>query len=344
MHLHGGRAVVSAVLKALATLPGLREARPGEFTRRAFENGRIDLAEAEGLADLLAAESEDQRVAALLLAGGEMGRRVADWQARLLQEAALVESRLDFSDEGDVQDTADWDRSGLEGLAKEIATLLESPPAERLHDGIRAVLAGPPNAGKSSLFNALVGREAAIVSDIEGTTRDRIEAPVLFDGLPVVFIDTAGIRNSSDRIEVQGIARANDAIQQADIVVWLGDADDAPEGALIVAAKCDLAEHSGRPGRAVSARTGEGLEALRQEISRRARELLPRPGELAINVRHRAILREMLSEIQQSLLSSDPILVAEHLRCARQRLDRITGRSGTEQMLDSLFGRFCIGK
>jgi tRNA modification GTPase len=344
LHLHGGRAVVAAVLDALGGLNGLRAAQAGAFTRRAFENGRIDLAEAEGLADLLSAETETQRAAALLLAGGEMGRRVEAWQSKLLHEAAGIEAALDFSDEGDVDDRPQHDRSGITSLAQDIAVLLAAPPAERLHDGIRIVLAGPPNAGKSSLFNVLVDRDAAIVSDIAGTTRDRIEAPVVLDGLPMIFIDTAGLRESGDSIEVQGVARAEAAVDQADIVLWLGDAAAAPEAALIVAAKCDEADQGARPGLSVSVVTGCGIGALRREIAERARSLLPRPGALALNARHRLVLGDVMTELEAAARAIDLLVAAEHLRHARKRLDEITGRAGTEDMLDTLFGRFCIGK
>lgn len=340
LHLHGGRAVVAAVLGALGRVAGLRTAEAGEFTRRAFVNGRIDLTEAEGLADLLAAETEAQRAAAMLLAGGALGRHVERWRTALLRESALIEAALDFADEGDVAPPPGDD--GLAALSGALAAMLAMPPAERLHDGIRVVLAGPPNAGKSSLFNALVDREAAIVSEIAGTTRDRIEAPVAMDGLPFVFTDTAGLRPSDDAVEAIGVARAGEAMADADILLWLGVAEDAPPGALIVAAKADLGES--RPGLAVSAHTGEGLATLRRQIGARARALLPRPGALALNARHRTALGAVQGEIDAALAAVDLIVRAEHLRQARLALDGITGRTGTEDMLDTLFGRFCIGK
>jgi tRNA modification GTPase len=341
LHLHGGRAVVAAILAALDALDGLRPATAGEFTRRAFENGRIDLAEAEGIADLLCAETEVQRRSALALAGGALGRKVEDWQARLLSEAAMVEAALDFSDEGDVETQAHC-LTGVEMLAAEIESLLAEPPAERLHDGIRIVLAGPPNAGKSSLFNMLVDRDAAIVSAVAGTTRDRIEAPVAFDGLPMVFIDTAGLRASDDIIEGLGVARAQDALESADIVLWLGSPNDMPAGAILVAAKSDI--DSERAGLPVSAVTGQGVPAVRTAIITRARALLPRPGALALNARHRAILRGVQTELAAATQATDLLISAEHLRAARGQLDRLTGRAGTEDLLDALFGRFCIGK
>lgn len=340
-HLHGGRAVVASVLAAIGGLAGLRPATPGEFTRRAFENGRIDLAEAEGLADLLAAETESQRQSALTLAEGGLGRRVEAWQKALLQLSAKIEAALDFSDEGDVREV-----EGVHGevaaLAGEMAALLAEPGAERLRDGVRVVLAGPPNSGKSSLFNILVDREAAIVSDIAGTTRDRIEAVVALDGVPLVLIDTAGLRESEDAIEAIGVARAEDAVARGDVILWLGEASEAPEGSIVVAAKSDLAES--RPGLAVSAVTGEGIAALKNELLKRARGMLPRPGALALNRRHRSILIDVRDSLERAAAAADLLIVAEHLREARNNLDRLTGRFGVEDMLDALFGSMCIGK
>jgi tRNA modification GTPase len=344
LHLHGGRAIVAAVLSALSGIDGLRPAHAGEFTRRAFENGRIDLAEAEGLADLLAAETESQRQSALVLAEGGLGQRVAGWQSSLLRCAALVEADLDFSDESDVE-------SGHKGhtvkllhtLRAEMRAMLAEPPAERLRDGVRLVFAGPPNAGKSSLFNILAGRQAAIVSDIAGTTRDRIEAPIVLGGVPLVLIDTAGLREEgSDEVEAMGIALAGEALAEADIILWLGEADAAPRGALLIAAKCDVQQAS--PGLPVSVRTGEGLSELRAVILERAKALLPKAGALALNARHRMILADVLAELDSAALSNDPLITAEHLRLARRKLDALTGKAGVEDMLDALFGAFCIGK
>jgi tRNA modification GTPase len=345
LHLHGGRAVVAAVLAALAGLPGLRIAEAGEFTRRAFENGRIDLAEAEGLSDLLAAETEAQRRSALAMAEGGLGAHVNRWRNALLSLAARTEAAIDFSDEGDVDESAvvaglDADR---DALTADIAAMLAAPPAERLRDGVRIVLAGPPNAGKSSLFNALVGRDAAIVTEVAGTTRDRIEAPVVMDGLALLFIDTAGLHaGSGDLVEDIGMARTSEAVAHADIILWLGEAGDAPNGAMIVAAKADLAES--RPGLPVSVRTGEGLAELRSAVVSRAQSLLPHPGALALNARHRDLLRAVVTELERSAATPDPLLQAEHLRLARDPLDRLTGRAGVEDMLDALFGTFCVGK
>jgi len=344
LHLHGGRAVVAAVLAALGRLEGLRAAQAGEFTRRAFENGRIDLAQAEGLADLLAAETESQRASAMLLAGGALGRQVGLWQTALLQISALVEAELDHSDEDDVgnRDVARH-FAMLEPLIARLRETLDAPPAERLRDGVKAVLAGPPNSGKSSLINALAYRDVAIVSAVAGTTRDRIEAPVAIDGVPLILTDTAGIHaDSGDSVEKIGISRAKEAVLAADIILWLGAADEAPAGALLIAAKADLGQD--RPGLPVSALTGEGLAALKQAIVRQARALLPKTGDVALNRRHRGILAECAAELEAARDASDLLITAEHLRAARAWLDQLTGKAGVEDMLDALFGGFCIGK
>lgn len=342
LHLHGGRAIVAAVLDALGRIHGLRAATAGEFTRRAFENGRIDLAEAEGLADLLAAETEGQRQSALALAEGALGRQVGEWQTKLLRVSAQVEAVLDFSDESDVGEGAPY-RDSLVEILETVEALLASPPAERLKDGVRVVLAGPPNIGKSSLFNRLIDRDGAIVSEIAGTTRDRIEAPVVISGVPLLLIDTAGLRaETEDAIEAIGIARTGEALAAADIILWLGEARTAPEGSLIVAAKADL--EAKREGIPVSVITGDGVEALKQAIIARAKALLPKPGALALNARHREILAQVLTELSDAKGSDDSLITAEHLRRARLKLDAITGRNGVEDMLDALFGAFCIGK
>ena len=341
-HLHGGRAIVAAVLDALGQILGLRAANAGEFTRRAFENGRIDLAEAEGLADLLAAETEGQRQSALALAEGGLGRQVGVWQTKLLRVSAQIEAALDFSDESDVGEGTPH-RDSLVEILETLEALIASPPAERLKDGVRVVLAGPPNTGKSSLFNSLIDRDGAIVSEIAGTTRDRIEAPVVISGIPFLLIDTAGLRTETDdAIEAIGIARTGEALAAADIILWLGEAGTAPDGSLIVAAKADLEVQ--REGLPVSVVTGNGIEALKRAIIERARALLPKPGALALNARHREILAQVLTELSDAKASEDPLITAEHLRRARTKLDAITGRSGVEDMLDVLFGAFCIGK
>lgn len=343
LHLHGGRAVVAAVLSALGELDGLREALPGEFTRRAFDNGRIDLTEAEGLADLLEAETEGQRRAALTLAGGALSRLVDAWQKRILTFAAEVEAALDFSDEDDVAPLSSDFGIRLAALSSELAAFLLRPPAERLRDGVRVVIAGPPNAGKSSLFNALAGREAAITSPIPGTTRDLIEAPVAIAGSPFLLIDTAGMRDAADAVEALGVARAHAAAQGADILLWLGAPEAAPAGAVLVHAKADLAPPVAGSEIAVSALTGMGMDALVHLLLRHSTSLLPATGELALNARHRAAVQAALDALAGAT-DADLLIVAESLRQACRALDAVTGRGGVEDMLDLLFGRFCIGK
>jgi tRNA modification GTPase len=346
LHLHGGRAVVAAVLEALAGLDGLRPAEPGEFTRRAFENGRIDLAEAEGLADLLEAETQSQRRAALAMAGGALSRKVEAWRQKLLALAASLEASLDFSDEGEVGEAWPPGWTGdLEALAFEMQALLQRPPAERLRDGLRVVIAGPPNSGKSSLINILAEREAAIISAVPGTTRDVIEAPTIIAGLPFLLTDTAGLRESEDEIESIGVERARARLVSADLVLWLGDPAEAPERerTILVQSKCDLPEPAREADIRVSAQSGHGIQALVDLMAHRARSLLPAEGETSANARHREAIGAALGHLREAR-ASDMLIAAEALRQARLELDRITGRAGVEDMLDMLFGRFCIGK
>lgn len=344
LHLHGGRAVVAAVESALAAMGGLRAAEPGEFTRRAFENGRIDLAEAEGLADLLEAETAAQRRAALSLAGGALSRQIESWQARLLSLAAAIEAALDFSDEGDVEPLPGGFAADLAALRRELADWHGRPAAERLKEGVRVVIAGPPNAGKSSLLNALSGREAAITSIRPGTTRDVIEVPVAFGGIPFLLIDTAGLREAADEIESVGIDRARRNLAAADILLWLGEPGDAPPGALRVRSKRDVEGEHPDADLTVSAVTGAGLEGLIRILIRLSEEALPRTGEVALHKRHRDAIGEAMRSCGEAERERDLLLVAEALRQARRALDRVTGRAGVEEMLDALFGRFCIGK
>lgn len=346
LHLHGGRATITAVSVALAQISGLRAAEPGEFTRRGFENGRIDLCEAEGLSDLLAAETEHQRRAALMMASGGLSRIVEALRTELLAASARVEAAIDFADEDDV---SPWParRSALTAMAMRIDAMLSNPPAERLRNGVRVAIAGPPNAGKSSLLNAIVARDAAIVSPIAGTTRDLIEVPVAIQGLPLIFIDTAGLRpEAGDSIEAIGIARAEAVISSSDLVLWLGQPDLAParSGTIMVRAKADLVDAPEDARLAVSAVTGLGLAALTDAIAIAARTVLPVADALALNGRQRAGLRELAIEACAAADTDDLILSAEHLRRARVAVDRISGRAGVEDMLDALFGTFCIGK
>jgi tRNA modification GTPase len=346
LHLHGGRAVVTAVQEALKSLDGLRPAEPGEFTRRAFENGRVDLTEAEGLADLLLAETQSQRRAALTLAGGALSRQVEAWRQRLLELAAAIEAALDFSDEGEVAEgwPEGWEER-RQALASEIAVLLSRPSVERLRDGIRVVIAGPTNAGKSSLLNALVQREAAITSPVPGTTRDVIEVPVALGGMPFLLIDTAGLRETADEVERLGLERARASVGAADLILWLGRGEDAPGvgNVIRIRSKSDLPGEGDGGELRVSALTGEGLDRLEKEISDRARGLVPGEGDVAVNARQREALTETLSHLRRAE-HIDMLIAAEALRQARNCLDQITGHAGVEDLLDKLFGRFCIGK
>jgi tRNA modification GTPase len=350
LHLHGGRAVVRAVEAALALIPGLRMAQPGEFTRRAFLNGRIDLAEAEGLSDLLLAETEAQRVAAIRMASGHLSRQVDGWRHEVLRLSALVEADLDFSDEDDVGAGAgDATGQGIATLADTIAAALARPRAERLRDGVRVVLAGPPNSGKSTLLNALVQRDAAIVSDIAGTTRDLIEVPVALGGIPFVMTDTAGLRDDdAEVIEAIGIDRARDAMAGADIVLWLGPEGQGGVSCWEVQAQIDRPDVSRETKldarHRLSAMTGEGLGELIADLVAMARTLLPSPGEVALNARQHALLSECAQALEAAAQESDLLLRAESLRVARLSLDQLLGRTHVEDMLDALFGAFCIGK
>jgi tRNA modification GTPase len=347
LHLHGGRAVVAAVLNALGDMEGLRLAEPGEFTRRAFENGRIDLSEAEGLADLLQAETETQRRSALALAGGALSRLVEGWQSRVLVQAAALEAVLDFSDEGEVGEAMPpgWSEAVGE-LAGEMEAALARPPAERLRDGLRVVIAGPPNAGKSSLLNWLAGRQAAITSAIAGTTRDLVEAPTAIGGTPFLLVDTAGLRESADEVEAIGVSRARETIASADLILWLGAPADAPDRGrtILIQSMADLQPATREADLRVSAETGEGMSALVDLLIARAKLLLPVEGEAALNARHRRSIVAAAESLREAQTSRDMLIAAECLRVARASLDEITGRAGVEQMLDALFGRFCIGK
>jgi tRNA modification GTPase len=350
LHCHGGRAVVAGIEAALGTMPGLRAATPGEFTRRAFHNGRMDLNAVEGLADLLAAETRQQRRAALAMAEGHFSRRIEGWRQRLLQLSAMTEAALDFSDEDDVPDAGIEQRIGADiaALAAEVGAELARPSAERLRDGIRVALAGPPNAGKSTLLNALAGREAAIVSDIAGTTRDRIEVPVSIGGVAFLLTDTAGLRDDTDdAIEAIGIARARDAVEAADILLWLGDPAVSPrKDAISVAARSDRPDRPADiPGSlALSAMTGQGMDALHAELLARAARMLPAEGDYALQARQRDAVSILHRHLMAAAETDDLLILAEELRAARGAIDRLTGRAGTEDMLDMLFSGFCIGK
>lgn len=348
LHCHGGRAVIAAVSNALAAMPGLRRAEPGEFTRRALGNGRIDLVEAAGLADLLDAQTERQRLAAMAAAEGQVSQQVRGWLATLAMLSAMTEAQLDFADEDDVT-TGDHAvaaiSAGTDALAVELRDVIARPPVERLRDGISVVLAGPPNSGKSTLINLLAQRDLAIVSPIAGTTRDRIEATVTRNGLVYVLTDTAGLTDSDDPVERIGVSRAAAAIDSADLLLWLGD--DAPPhaDALWVHSRAD------QPGRwsvpldrdlAVSQTDAGTIETLWQLIESRTARLVPRADLVAFRASERIACERALLALD--IRETDLLLVAEHLRHASRALASILGVNATETMLDALFGRFCIGK
>lgn len=347
LHLHGGRAVVAAVLSALASLPGLRPALPGEFTRRALASGRIDLSEAEGLGDLLMAETEAQRRAAMAAAEGGVSRAVGGWSAQLIGLSAIVESMLDFSDEDDVGLVEIGAiKRDIAILGDDIGRVLSAPPVERLRDGLLVVLAGPPNSGKSTLLNALAGRDAAIVSAIAGTTRDRIEAPIVRAGIAYRLTDTAGLAEATDDpIERIGIDRSRQAMKDADIILWLGDMEPADARAIWLWPRADVRDSCDDPRRLpISVPSGSGLDRLWEEMAGRAALMLPREDQLALNERQRLLCAQCLRALDDIQQTDDLLIVAEQLRQARMVLDRITGATDVEAMLDALFGKFCIGK
>ncbi len=385
LHLHGGKAVIRAVLETLSKFPGCRMAEPGEFVRRAFANGKLDLAQVEGLADLIDAETESQRRQAMAISAGVQSKRFEHWRDQLLASLALIEAGIDFSDEADVSDQA---TRQAEGPARSLAADLKSHLAdghrgEILRDGFRVVLAGPPNAGKSSLLNALARRDAAIVSEEPGTTRDIVEVRLDLAGLAVIVQDTAGVRETSSLVEQEGIRRSLRAAREADLVLWLHPAVDAEhrkqvdaehrnqasaehrkqanpdvappipgENVLHLVTKTDLLDpatpiHVKHGCAAVSAKTGAGLDDLIRLIATRAREATGDPAAPVITqARHRQEMSDALMHLEAFLEgSSAPVeLRAEELRLASLALGRLTGRLDAEDILGTIFTRFCIGK
>jgi tRNA modification GTPase len=344
---HGGRAVVDALLGALAGIDGLRLAEPGEFTRRAFENGRIDFTQAEGLADLIEAETESQRKAALALAEGGLSEDVAQWQERLLALSARAERAIDY-DEDEMLGSDPELSSGCAELAAELGQWLARPRIEPLKDGVRVVVAGPPNAGKSSLVNAMAGQEKAIVTAVPGTTRDQIEVPLAIAGIPILLTDTAGLRETVDEVEAIGVARAETLIESADVLVWLGEPEVAPDHPRLIRvhAKADLPGRADAPAGslAVSAKAGKGIAELLERMAVEAEALLPAEGAVALNRRQALHISEAADALRDAAAAADFVILAEHLRLARAAFDRLTGKAGIEDVLDALFGRFCLGK
>ncbi len=346
-HIHGGRAVADAMLDALASVEGLRLAEPGEFTRRALENGRIDLTEAEGLADLIEAETETQRRAALALAEGGLRAQVEQWQEVLLGLSARAEAAIDYEEE-DEHTPLESLCSDCGALATGLQSWLERPRMEPLRDGIRVVVAGPPNSGKSSLVNAIAGSERAIVTDIPGTTRDHIEVPMSLGGIPVLLTDTAGLRESEEVVERMGVERSYALIEGANVLVWLGEPADVPNHPrpVKVHGKCDLPERQRLPegSLAVSSVTGVGVGPLLEQVRALAASLLPGEDAIALNRRQAAHLAEAHEAIARASVAPDVVTAAEDLRLARGAFDRLTGNASVENVLDALFSRFCLGK
>jgi tRNA modification GTPase len=354
LHLHGGRAIIEAILAVLARLPGLRQAEPGEFARRGFLSGKIDLSQAEGLADLIDAQTAFQRRQALRVAEGALRDRVGQWRAALIEAQAMMAAELDFSDEGDVSgfSPAALQRVLAPMLSQMDEALAAAPASERLREGFLVLLLGPPNAGKSTLMNRLARREVAIVSALPGTTRDMIEVQLELDGLPVIVVDTAGLRDSGDEIERIGVARTRARAGQADLVLWLseGGREPAPDfgsGAEIVkvATKADIVAAE-RGALTLSSVSGAGIEALCRVIAERAHKALG-GGEsaLLIRERHRAAIEQAQYLLEGALVRDKPLeMVAEDLRLASRQLERILGVVEVEQVLDAVFSQFCIGK
>ena len=358
LHCHGGPAVVRAVLDALATLPGLRPALPGEFTRRAFEGGRLDLAQIEGLADLIHAETEGQRRAAQRQADGGLGALCRDWSAGLTRCLALLEASIDFADEEIPDDLFTDVMFHVKQLAEAMAATLEGAgAAERLRDGWRVALIGAPNAGKSSLVNALARRDVAIVSEIAGTTRDSLEVQLDLRGFPVTVVDTAGLRETGDAIEREGVLRSRRMAAEADLVLAL-HAPDAPLDAmpaseapiLTVWNKGDLASPPDGADLAISAKSGAGLDTLIERIAERLSLAEPPPSQMLLRERQRAAIVEAhallraLEDEPATAMRERPEIAAETLRAARDALGRITGETGVESLLDVIFSEFCLGK
>jgi tRNA modification GTPase len=352
-HLHGSRAVLAATLTEFASFAGARLAEAGEFSRRAFDNGKLDLVEIEGLADLIAAETEMQRRLAIEQSFGNQSALYMEWGERLTRARALIEAELDFADEEDVPGSVServW--ADVAALQSELlGHLAASRGGEIIRDGFKVVLTGPPNSGKSSLFNVLAQRDVAIVTDIAGTTRDILHVDLDIEGYLVRFFDTAGIRDSEDAIEREGIRRANLAIEGADLVLSLHDIDSAPQRpdypspvkTINVGTKRDIYGTSVEFDVCISVITGEGLDELRTLILDQLR--VSWSGSLVPNrARHMQHLKLASNFIAEALNGSQLDLRAENLRAAASSLGRITGRVDVEQLLDLIFSQFCIGK
>ncbi|WP_105386305.1 tRNA uridine-5-carboxymethylaminomethyl(34) synthesis GTPase MnmE [Neorhizobium alkalisoli] len=350
--LHGSRAVVAAVYEELENL-GLRFAEAGEFSRRAFENGKLDLVEVEGLADLIAAETEMQRRLAVEQGLGGQSALYNQWAERLTRARALIEAELDFADEDDVPGSvADRVWSDMADLSLELKEHIAAAKAgEVIRDGYKVVIAGPPNAGKSSLLNALAKRDVAIVTEIAGTTRDILHVDIDLDGYLVRFFDTAGLRPTDDRVEMEGVRRALTAIEQADLILNLEEIDSEPQHSLAadipnivrVGTKMDQHGPSSAYDICISSETGEGLEELRARLLANLQQIWS--GSLVPNrLRQSRHLKEAFNFLEEALNGKELDVRAESLRAAASSLGRITGHVDVEQLLDIIFSQFCIGK
>jgi tRNA modification GTPase len=363
-HVHGGRAVLAALFTTLSAFEDVRPAEPGEFTRRAFENGKLDLTEAEGLDDLIHADTDRQRRQALRQLKGLLGDRARDWRARIIEASALIEAGIDFSDEGDVP--AELIAPAL-AKVKVLLTEIEEVLAgqgrgERLRDGLVVAIAGPPNVGKSTLMNQLARREVAIVSPHAGTTRDVIEVQLDLDGYPVTVIDTAGIRETDDPVEQEGVRRARARAADADLVLWLSDSlkvaidHDGVAPIWTVRNKIDLEEAgrslaeaavSGQESFQVSASRGDGVpELIAALVGFAQRYFGGTEGGLISRARQRKLLQETVASLQRCIevIGRGEELAAEELRTAAHSLGRLLGRVDVEDILDVIFREFCVGK
>lgn len=352
LHCHGGPAVVGAVLRALAEQPGLRLAEPGEFTRRALENGVLDLAQVEGLADLIDAETEAQRRQAVRVLSGSVGQRVEGWRRDLIRAGALLEATIDFADEDVPVDVSPEVLALIDGLMADLGREAAGvAAAERIRDGFEVAIVGAPNAGKSTLLNQLAGREAAITSEIAGTTRDVIEVRMEIAGLPVTFLDTAGLRDTEDRLEQAGIDRALARAEAADLRLFLTDGSPVPGltpsgDDLVVLGKSDT--KSGLSGLAVSGKTGEGVPELMARVGTILQERVGSAGAL-VRERHRLAVTSAIGALAESRAEvvrpdSRVELAAERLRQAVRALDALVGRVDVDDLLGEIFASFCIGK
>lgn len=348
LHLHGGPAVIAAVLDALTALPDVRLADAGEFTRRAFDNGRLDLTQVEGLADLLSATTEAQRAQATAQMEGALAKRGAEWRERLLNALASIEATIDFADESDVDAGIDAVDVETKDVREEIQSMLsQAAHGERVRDGLVIVLAGAPNVGKSSLLNALTRREAAIVSPYAGTTRDMIDVQLDLNGVPVTLVDTAGLRHSFDPIEAAGVARARARADTADLVLLLSDGQGWSGPGQRVRTKIDLSPDRGDipDVLAISTRTGEGIGALVAWLKAWAGSQLG-GGETALvtQARQREALEQVAQRLVDAMVQRNAVLKAEAIRLALRALGRLAGVVDVEDVLATIFGRFCIGK